>query len=270
MDKNIKGIDKMNQTDWIQKSLECVYSDGYLDKLMAIYPINKNSFRDVDEKVIKKIQSDFVNKNKIDLVKSCLSLEKFPIDNAYISILRNEEIFNRNLKVVEKIGDILLQMDFDELKTLIKAPKSGSRQYGNSFKSWLKSRYPNNFLCYDKFENYQGAELKFLEGSDKVLGEYISKNFSINTEKGLDLVFKNNKKTYFGEAKFITYSGGTQTNQLNIALDIAKKNNESVGSIAIIDGYPWVHDPDLNKIKKEAINMNVLTALLLPEYILTL
>ena len=99
----------------IKKSLDCVNGDGYLEKLMEIYPINRNSFRDVDENIIKNIENNFNNKNKIELVKSCLNLEKFPIDNPYISILRNNEIFNKNLKVVEMIGDILLQMNFNEL-----------------------------------------------------------------------------------------------------------------------------------------------------------
>ncbi|MEM4295770.1 MAG: hypothetical protein QXS91_03115, partial [Candidatus Anstonellales archaeon] len=95
---------------------------------------------------------------------------------------------------------------------------------------------------------------------------YISEKFKINIEKGLDLVFKKNGKTYFGEAKFITDSGGTQTNQLNVALDIAKKDSSEIGTIAIIDGIPWVNNAYLEKIKNEAVNKNVLTALLLPEY----
>ena len=161
-------------------------------------------------------------------------------------------------------------MNFNELKTLIKAPKSGSRQFGNSFKSWLKSRYENNFLPFDNFKNYTGNELKFLDGSDKTLKQYLNENFSIDTEKGLDLVFKKKGKIYFGEAKFITDSGGTQTNQLNIALDIAKKDSDDIGSVAIIDGVPWINNSYLEKIKEEAINKNVLTALLLPEYILNL
>ena len=98
-------------------------------------------------------------------------------------------------------------------------------------------------------------------------GQSNTSNFSINTEKGLDLVFKKNGKTYIGEAKFITDSGGTQTNQLNIALDIAKKDSDNIGSIAIIDGFPWVDNSYLSIITKEAVNKNVLTALLLPEYI---
>lgn len=257
----------MDKIDWIEKSLEYVYKDGYLEKLLEIYPINKNSFRDVDENQIENIKQNFDNRDPIELVKSCLGLEKFPINNPYISILRNEDIFNKNLEVVKIIGNILLEMSFDDLKALIKAPKSGSRQFGNSFKSWLQNKYKNNFIDINDFKNYNGADLKFLKGSDKTLKNYISKNFKINTEKGLDLVFKKNGKTYFGEAKFITDSGGTQTNQLNIALDIAKKDSDNIGSIAIIDGIPWINNSFLNTIKKEAVNKNVLTALLLPEYL---
>ena len=258
--------EKSNKIDWIKKSLDIVNDEGYLKKLMDIYPINRNSFRDIDEKLTKEIENVFNKKDPIGLVKSCLALEKFPIDNPYISILRHEDIFKKNIEVVKIIGNILLGMNFDELETLIKSPKSGSRQFGNSFKSWLKTKYQNDFLNINNFENYNDNGLKFLEGSDTILGGYITEKFKINTEKGLDLVFKKNNKVYFGEAKFITDSGGTQTNQLNVALDIAKKDNESVGTIAIIDGIPWVNNAYLKKIKKEAVNKNVLTALLLPEY----
>ncbi len=257
----------MEKIDWIQKSLDCVNGDGYLEKLVDIYPINKNDFRDIDETLIKSIIQNFNNRDPIGLVKSCLYLEKFPINNPYISILRNNEIFNKNIEVVKTIGDILLNMSFDELETLIKAPKSGSRQLGNSFRSWLKNKYENNFLSFDKFENYRGNDIRFLDGGDNTLKQYIDRNFGINTEKGLDLVFKKNRKTYFGEAKFITDSGGGQTNQLNIALDIARMDSNTIGTIAIIDGIAWVDNSYLKKIKEQAVNKNVLTALLLPEYI---
>ena len=263
----MRVIDKMDRIDWIEKSLEYVYEEGYLEKLLDIYPINKNSFRQVSEDQIENIKRNFDKRDPIGLVRSCLDLEKFPINDPYITMLRNEDIFNKNLEVVKIIGNILLEMSFDDLNALIKAPKSGSRQFGNSFKSWLKNKYKNDFLSVNDFKDYGGKELNFLYGSDTTLKQYISKNFSINTEKGLDLVFKKNGKTYVGEAKFITDSGGTQTNQLNIALDIAKKDSENIGSIAIIDGIPWINNSYLSIIKKEAVNKNVLTALLLSEYL---
>jgi hypothetical protein len=266
----ILSIDKMNGNDWIKKSLDIVNGRDYLKKLTEIYPINKNSFRNIDDEHIETIKKYFDNKDPIGLVKECLSLEKFPIDNPYVSILRYESIFEKNLDTVKTIGNILLELNFKDLETLIKSPKSGSRQFGNSFKSWLKNKYKDNFLNINDFKNYKGNDLKFLDGSDKTLKEFVYKNFDINTEKGLDLVFKNKGKIYFGEAKFITDFGGTQTNQLNIALDIAKRDSDNIGTLATIDGIPWVNKSYLEKIKKEAVNKNVLTALLLPEYLSSL
>jgi hypothetical protein len=256
-----------NNVDWIQKSLQTVYEEGYLNRLVNIYPINENSFRDVSKELIEDIKDSYNKRDPIGVVKHCLCLEKFPIDNPYISMIREKRIFEKNLEVVETIGNLLLKMEIRNLETLIKAPKSGSRQFGHSFKLWLKSNYEKNFLIYDKFEQYHDNGLKFLDGSDDTLKHYISNNFEIKTEKGLDLVFKKNGRTYIGEAKFITDSGGTQTNQLNIALDIAKKDSDYIGSIAIIDGIPWINRSYLNKIKVEAVNKNVLTVLLLPEYL---
>lgn len=257
----------MNKDDWIQKSLEIVNKEEYLSKLISVYPINKNSFRNVSKELIEDIIDSYNKGDPIGVVNHCLSLEKFPIDNPYISMLRDRSIFNKNLEVVKTIGNILLGMGIRELETLIRAPKSGSRQFGNSFKSWLKAQYKDgSFLGPYDFERYNGKELKFLTGSDKALKDFIWDKFRLETEKGLDLVFKKNNKIYIGEAKFITDSGGTQTNQLNIALDIAKKDGDEVGSIAIIDGVPWIDNSYFKKID-QIPNRNVLTAILLPDYL---
>jgi len=256
--------------NWFEMSLEIVKGQGYLDKLRAIYPINENSPRIIDKEQIRKIQNYFDQKDPVGLVKECMNLKKFPLDNPYISILRDNNIFKNNPETVNVIGNILLNMDFENLKALIRSPKSGSRQFGNSFKRWLRSNYTNNdFLSEKDFKNFNGNELKFLDGSDTKLKDYIYNNFGINTEKGLDFVFRKNGKIYFGEAKFITDYGGTQTNQLDIALDIASKNTDEVGTIAVIDGIPWLKKTYLEKIKKVR-NDNVITALLLHQYISSL
>jgi hypothetical protein len=256
----------IGKMDWIEESLKIVNGIGYLDKLRKIYPISENIERYVDIEQIKKIRNYYEQRNPVELVKECMKLEKFPIDNPYISILRDDNIFNNNPETVKVIGNILLNMDLENLEVLIKSPKSGSRQYGNSFKAWLKSVYKDNFLSEIYFKNYNGNELKFLKGSDLKLRDYIYDNFGIKNDKGIDFVFRKNNKVYFGEAKFITDYGGTQTNQLNIALDIARKSNNEVGTIAVIDGIPWVIKPYLERIKSVP-NNNILTVLLLPEYI---
>ncbi|MGC9124480.1 MAG: hypothetical protein ACP5IB_10505, partial [Thermoplasmata archaeon] len=114
----------MNGNDWIKKSLDIVNGRDYLKKLTEIYPINKNSFRNIDDEHIETIKKYFDNKDPIGLVKECLSLEKFPIDNPYVSILRYESIFEKNLDTVKTIGNILLELNFKDLETLIKSPKS--------------------------------------------------------------------------------------------------------------------------------------------------
>ncbi|MEM4295674.1 MAG: hypothetical protein QXS91_02615, partial [Candidatus Anstonellales archaeon] len=124
-----------------------------------MYPINMNSFRDINQEQIENVKSYFNAKDPIGLVKACLNLEKFPIDNPYISILRYDNIFKNNLDVVKIIGDILLGMNFEDLETLIRSPKSGSRQYSNSFKLWLQKRYKNSFIDINDFKNYNGNDL---------------------------------------------------------------------------------------------------------------
>ncbi|MHB1679410.1 MAG: hypothetical protein ACYCTB_02735 [bacterium] len=74
-------------------------------------------------------------------------------------------------------------------------------------------------------------------------------------------------KYCFGEAKFITSYGGTQTNQLDIALNVADMNiKNNIETIAVIDGVAWLYDSYLNKIKSRK-NKNIMTALLLDKFL---
>lgn len=61
-----------------------------------------------------------------------------------------------------------------------------------------------------------------------------------NLRKGIDFILKINDKFILGEAKFLTTSGGTQNNQFNGAIDVAKIKKGNIIGVAVLDGIVWL------------------------------
>lgn len=258
------------KNEWIKRSYNITNAGHYLDKLSEIYQVNLNPERSVSDASIKMIKEVFDKESNSDLVRKLLTLERFPIDDPYVSIMRaSPSLIDENPETVERIGKNLRNLGYEKLVALTKQPMSASRQMGNAFKGWLKrSGYP--FLNYDEFHNYSDENVVFLSGSDKVLKKYVTSELKVklgDTKKGLDIVFRKGIKYCFGEAKFITASGGTQTNQLDIALDVADLNKkDGVFSVAILDGVVWFNSSYLEKIRSRS-DKNIITGLLLKEFL---
>jgi len=251
--------------NWTEKSIKRANEKGYLDDLQSIYPIQINPLRKMDPKNIPIIRKLHGEKEPVELIKKLFDLDRFPIDDPYLSCLRlSDEIFENNPKTVSRIGSRLLELDFDSLIALCEQPKSATRQMGHVFKHWLHNLgYP--FFMENEFDEHTGV--CFLEGSDKKLSEYVNRNLGANLEKGIDLVLKIGSNQYVvGEAKFITDSGGTQTNQLDVALALTNRKIKHATTIAIVDGIVWFNPSYLEKVKKNG-NGLAMSALLLKEFI---
>lgn len=254
-------------TNYIDKTIEIVNSDGYLDKLQEIYPLNMNLEREIDEEVLGNIRTAYNSENFDKLLDILFALEKFPLDNPYSSILRrNPDLRTKNPETENQIKNLIKNMDIEKLIERAKQPKASSRQMGNQFKSWLKNKY--HFENKNKFDS--SDQLTFLNGSDTALKKYVQNKFKIPFEdsvKGFDLFFRKNEKYCFGEAKFITDKGGTQTNQLDKALHIVDMDgNNGILTVAIIDGVAWFNNSYLDKIKNRK-GKNIMSALLLETFL---
>lgn len=259
--------------EWIKKSKEIANGDKYLDKLSSIYASQSNMERTVNHEDINNIKKAYdisrESKSYIELINKLLDLDRFPIDDPYISMIRKKrELIKNNPVTIKRIGETITSMDWDSLLKEIHKPKSASRQMGNSFRKWVKDRY--KFISYNDFKYHKGEDLVFLDGSDSKLKEYVTEELNIelsDTKKGLDVLFRKGQRFCFGEAKFITDSGGTQTNQLNVALEVLNDSKEpAVCSLAILDGIVWF---DRNYIKKidERNGKNIITAILFDDFV---
>ncbi|MEM0135080.1 MAG: hypothetical protein QXU18_07640 [Thermoplasmatales archaeon] len=258
-------------SNWVQRSIEFANGEGYLDNLQSVYPIKSNGLRSISDETIRRIKDAYSRKSNRDLILESLKLDKFPIDDPYVGVLRmNPKLIDKNPETINRIGKMLQSFDLDVLISKARAPKTPSRQMGNSFKKWLRS------LGYDfrdtiEFHSTREPDLFFLDGSDKTLKLYVNDKLKLNlndTKKGIDFVFRKGDKFCIGEAKFITDYGGTQTNQLDVALEIAELNKKQLNiySAAVLDGVAWFNSGYKDKIKKRE-QYNIMTSLIFKEFV---
>lgn len=218
------------------------------------------------DSIKNEVQKSFRTKNKTDLIKELLKLPKFPIDDPYIaSLRRHHALLQKNPETIERISKKLFSMGIDTVLELAGKPKSPSRQLGHSFKKWLRILdYP--FCREEGFKQYEG--IAFLEGSDKKLKKFAIEELEVrNLRKGIDFILKVKNKFILGEAKFLTDYGGTQNNQFNDAINVAKIKKGNVIGIAVLDGIVWFESNAYMHRTIKTLNGIALSALLLEEFI---
>lgn len=255
--------------EWIEKSKKLAKEEGYLDKLLAIYPPEEISREKRVEEKSPELELIFKEKNCKKLIKELIRLKKcgfkFPIDHPYIAFLTHyEDAIDKNPKTVKKICEILFKMNYHQLKEKLESPKKASRRIGPMFKEWLKSKF--KFVKSDEFDKTTG--IVFLKGGDKLLKDYAEKKLKCKfseLSKGLDFVAKIDDKYTIGTAKFITDFGGSQKNQFNEAISFVKETqcSENIIKVAVIDGVAWLDkDKDmkskLEKLKNDEFCFSVL------------
>lgn len=260
---------------WVQKSINLAKSKYYLDRLMEIYPPDEISRGKIIEEESPSLKEIFQEKNCTKLVKELIRLKKcgfkFPIENPYISFLSHyEDAIDKNPRTIKKICDKIFEMNYDELKERLEAPKKASRRIGPMFKTWLK----NSFIFLDINEfNKINNKIIFLNGGDKFLKEYAKGELKCRfreLSKGLDFVAKIDSDKYIiGTAKFITDFGGSQDNQFKEAVSLVKETQSpsNVIKVAIIDGVSWLGGEMKSILESLEKNEFCFSALLLVEFI---
>lgn len=88
-----------------------------------------------------------------------------------------------------------------------------------------------------------------------------------NLRKGIDFILKIKNKFILGEAKFLTDYGGTQNNQFNDAIRVAKISRGNVMGIAVLDGIVWFESNQYMHRTIKSFEGIALSALLLEEFI---
>ncbi|MEM4097866.1 MAG: hypothetical protein QXS81_04180 [Candidatus Micrarchaeaceae archaeon] len=248
---------------WIDATIKLVNSNGYLDKLLSVYPITMNKERELPEGAEDRIKELLKGENNVELINYLLTLEKFPIATAYTSSLRYPGMINKNPETVNRIAGILRNMGAEMVIKGAKEPKIVSKQAGAMFLKWLTKQYPA--VPLSDFESITDRPV-LLVGSDKKRKQYANDNLNAElTEKGIDILLKKGNKFVIGQAKFITAGGGGQDNQFFEALRFVNSIGGDAERVAILDGVIWFDNKFLERIK--ASNKNIMSSLMLKAFV---
>jgi hypothetical protein len=108
-----------------------------------------------------------------------------------------------------------------------------------------------------------------LNGSDKQLMDFASRELNYKHIKGLDFIGRFNGQYVIGEAKFLTDFGGHQNAQFNDAISTVQAKNVKAVIIAILDGVLYIKGK--NKMYKDITTkykeFNIMSSLVLREFL---
>lgn len=266
----IGGKEIMNH--WTKLSIEFANQRNYLDELFKVYPTIPEGIREIDKQKWKTIERAFNDKNKIELIKSLLSLDLFPIKDSYVAYLRRDSsAIHRNPATVDRLFGRLSELGLDKIWERCSEPKETNRQIGPLFRMWINKRVlgvPN--LKLNEFAITRDNAV--LDATEKVMTIFAKRCLNYNRNKGLDFVARFNGKYVIGEAKFLTDFGGHQNAQFSDAINTIQTEGVKAVKIAILDGVLYIKGN--NKMHKDIITTyaeyNILSALVLREFLFQL
>ena len=246
---------------WLEKSLDLAQNEDYLDRLLEVYPIRTHPQRQVDPQIWKGFKHLYEkgDANRL-LFEKMLEFKKFPIKNSYVSFLRRDRnaIFD-NPKVVEKICNMVLAMDLDDIYFYVSEPMENNRTMGSHFRNYVEK------LLLDFSPTGTGY---ILLDSDAVLKKHAEEQISYERNKGLDFFAKLNETYIIGAAKFLTEMGGHQNNQLLDALTTLETpvaTDQMVEKVLFLDGV--IYQNAMFKKLENYQDYNIMSALLLEEFV---
>ncbi len=257
---------------WCEKSIEIAQNGDYLDRLFEIYPISQNPERPMLDDKKSKIEYAYLNEDKVTLLTECFNAEVSPIKNSYIGFFKQDpSAFDRNPKMLNRIYKEIFDLGLDTIIQRMERPAESNRQMGQCFKKYVQSGKLDIELtdCVDDF--FASDKDLILLQSDKTLGEIARINFGYGRNTGLDFMCRKNGTYVIGEAKFISASGGNQTNQFNSAINIFSSitttTKYKVCPIAILDGVIYLAGNNRFFATLQRSNDNIMSALLLKDFL---
>ncbi len=161
--------------EWIRKSIELANDNDYLDQLHEVYPVSEREERQIPSRIERRIRGAYEDNDNEELVTVLLTLNKFPIDDPYVSLLRGRgNLIENNPETVERLGETLLSFDLEDLLDKCRTPIKPNTQMGPSFSNWLETLdYP--ILIENVFERTPGIVI--FDGSDKVKMDYANRKW---------------------------------------------------------------------------------------------
>lgn len=260
---------------FLERSVELANNWNYLDLLFNVYPFWENENRSVDQRALDSFILAYKSKNDYLLIQSLLLLDKSPINNPYIALLRwTPNAIKKNPLIVSKVAKSIYARDLNELITQVMAPINSSRQMGPVFRNYLlKEDFPWFYkVNWEDFLRYFNSNKKLIViDSDKNLKDISTKYFWYTRNKWIDFLAKIYNKIIIWEAKLFSINWGSQNNQMLDALSTLKQKALPcyVVPIAILDGACWFKSNSKlhTAIVKDNPQENIFSALFLKSFL---
>lgn len=255
---------------WIKKSITLANSPRYLEGLSEIYEMKVNPKRPLPRDVIPEVKKAFDDKDDKKLIRLLIEhAEVFPVKDSYIGFFKaKDEAINENPKTVKRLAKRLYSLGFNAMLREASRPIETNRQLGGSFRRWVpKMGYP--IVDEDEFLSSEKGVL-ILDGGDRTLAKFAREKLKCKLSKGIDIVFKKNNRYYICEAKFLTTPGGEQDRGFDDASSFIHEKSGNATRIAILDGYIWLKGRKGIHEKIKRSEDNILSALLLKDFIKSL
>jgi len=268
---------------WIQASFDRYGGQNVMLDLSEIYPSGLNQPREIrpaDRANILAAYNQPRNEaNSIELFQRLLSAKYlddkgciFPIQHSYVAMFRRFPAAERPTAMANNPGMITQIIDqvyqthpsADEMFESIEQPTTSSRQLGQAFNSWCEDAFPIIHNDIDAWSQCTEPISLFCSGEDRRGIDWARDNLNITISTwvdeatGLDLICKINRPDnsvayIFGEAKFLSDTGGSQKKQRDAAWGLAIDRNlggnrvanwnpdgYDVRMVAILDGVCWI------------------------------
>lgn len=253
---------------WMNLSIAFANQRNYLDELFSVYPTIPEGIRDINEDIWENIEGYFENRNNLELIKTLLSLDLFPIKDSYIAYLKRDRTsIERNPQTINRLCGRLYEMGLDKIYERCSEPKETNRQIGPLFKRWIgRGVLGITPVPIDTFlSNNDNA---ILDASDAQMMAFARENLNYNHDKGLDFVGRFNGRYVIGEAKFLTDFGGHQNAQFNDAIATVRADVNAI-TIAILDGVLYIRGNNkmYRNITNEYSGYNIMSALVLRDFL---
>jgi hypothetical protein len=225
---------------WTDLSIQFANQRNYLDELFTVYPLAPDVIREVNGTAWNNIEIVFKDKKDIELMRSLLKLELFPIKDSYVPYLRRDRTaIDRNPDTIKRICGRLYEMGLEKIYARSTEPKETNRQIGPLFRRWLQKKTLGLELL-TQLEFMATDENAIFEGSDEQLRQFAKTYLNYDGTKGLDFIARMHGKYIVGEAKFLTDFGGHQNGQFADGLTLLRNTSVKAIKVAIYDGVLYI------------------------------
>lgn len=223
---------------WTERSVLIANKRGYLDKLLAIYPIEFGGRRKLSQATRKQIISLHKKHKGLQLLRLLINLEKLPIEHPYFSMLKKgPHLVRKNPKVARKLASALMNLECDDLLRRCEEPKVANRRMGGFFRKWLRERSGLRLVTVDKLSRSRGIVV--LNASDRALRRFAERTLGYRVRKNPDFIVKTRHQFVIGEVKFVTQGGGNQNNQVREILAFVRGQRGRAIRVGVVDGAVW-------------------------------